>query len=215
MQHKTTGLKEVTVTIQKPFIQKLSDRIVVNVENSIISAGSTALDVLQRSPGVTVSQDDVISLRGKSGVIIKIDGKPGPMTGADLANYLKGLPSSAMDRVDIIANPSAKYEAAGNSGIIDIHMKKDQRLGANGIFTTSYGRSEVSTELRKNGRIPNYDKSEKFLLNARLYKMYKERIQHNAIPNARLLENDRADQDQLFPRAETFKFFEWYFGKET
>jgi hypothetical protein len=74
--------------------------------------------------------------------------------------------------------------------------------------------SEVSAELRRNGRIPNYDKSEKFLLNARLYRTYKERIQQSAIPNARLLENNRADQDQLFPRAETFRFFEWYFQNE-
>jgi iron complex outermembrane receptor protein len=139
MQIKTTALKEVSVVTKKPFIQKLSDRIVVNVENSIISAGSSAMDVLERSPGVTISQDDVISLRGKSGVIIMIDGKPSPMTGTDLANYLKGLPSSAIDHIDIITNPSAKYEAAGNSGIIDIHMKKDQRMGANGTFSTGYG----------------------------------------------------------------------------
>jgi hypothetical protein len=70
---------------------------------------------------------------------------------------------------------------------------------------------EVSTELRRNGRIPDYDKSEKFLLNARLYKTHKEKIQQAAMPNARLLENNRVGQDQLFPRAETFRFFEWYF----
>ena len=128
-------MKEVVVEGKKPFIQKLTDRIVVNVDNSIISAGSSAMDVLERSPGVNIDQNDVISLRGKQGVIIMIDGKPTPMTGTDLANYLKGLPSNAIDRIDIITNPSAKYDAAGNSGIIDIHMKKDQRLGANGTLT--------------------------------------------------------------------------------
>lgn len=136
---KATALKEVVVNTTRPFIQKLSDRIVVNVDNSIISAGSSAMDVLERSPGINIDQNDVISLRGKSGVIIMIDGKPSPMSGSDLANYLKGLPSSAIDRVDIITNPSSKYDAAGNSGIIDIHMKKDQRMGANGTFTTAYG----------------------------------------------------------------------------
>lgn len=129
----------VTVSARKPFIQKLSDRIVVNVENSIVSAGSSAMDVLERSPGVNIDQNDAISLRGKQGVIIMIDGKPTPMSGSDLANYLKGLPSSAIERIDIITNPSAKYDAAGNSGIIDIRMKKDQRLGANGTFTAGYG----------------------------------------------------------------------------
>lgn len=136
---RSTVLKEVAVNATRPFIQKLRDRIVVNVNNSIISAGSSAMDVLERSPGVNVDQNDVISLRGKSGVIVMIDGKPSPMSGADLANYLKGLPSSAIDHVDIITNPSSKYDAAGNSGILDIHMKKDQRMGSNGTFTTGYG----------------------------------------------------------------------------
>lgn len=72
--------------------------------------------------------------------------------------------------------------------------------------------NEVSAELRRNGRISDYDKTEKFLVNARFYKTYKEKIQQTAMPNARLLENNRAGQDQLFPRAETFRFFEWYFG---
>ncbi len=130
---------EVTVTGRKPFIQKLTDRIVVNVENSIVSAGSSALDVLERAPGVTVDQNDAIGLRGRQGVIIMIDGKPTPMTGADLANYLRGLPSNTIERIDIITNPSAKYDAAGNSGIIDIRMKKDQRMGTNGTITMGYG----------------------------------------------------------------------------
>lgn len=139
LQPGATELATVTVNSRKPFIQKLSDRIVVNVENSIVSAGSTAMEVLERSPGVNIDQNDNISLRGRSGVIIMVDGKPTAMTGADLANYLKGLPSSALERIDIITNPSAKYDAAGNSGIIDIRMKKDQRLGLNGTFTAGYG----------------------------------------------------------------------------
>ncbi len=139
LQPSATQLGAVSVTGRKPFIQKLSDRIVVNVENSIVSAGSSAMDVLERSPGVIVDQNDIISLRGRAGVIIMIDGKPTAMGGADLANYLRGLPSAAIERIDIITNPSAKYDAAGNSGIIDIRMKKDQRLGTNGTFTAGYG----------------------------------------------------------------------------
>jgi hypothetical protein len=135
----STEMQGVTVTARKPFIQKLSDRIVVNVENSIVSAGSSAMDVLERSPGVTIDQNDAIALRGRQGVVIFIDGKPTAMSGADLANYLRGLPSNAIERIDIITNPSAKYDAAGNSGIIDIRMKKDQRLGTNGTLTLGYG----------------------------------------------------------------------------
>ena len=139
LQPKAAQLSGVTVTAKKPFIQKLSDRIVVNVENSIVSAGSSAMDVLERAPGVLVDQNDNISLRGRAGVIIMIDGKPTAMAGPDLANYLKGLPSASIERIDIITNPSAKYDASGNSGIIDIRMKKDQRLGTNGTITAGYG----------------------------------------------------------------------------
>lgn len=139
LKTSAAATSEVTVTSRKPFIQRLTDRIVVNVENSIVSAGSSALDVLERSPGVSVDQNDVIGLRGRQGVIIMIDGKPSPMTGADLANYLRGLPSNTIERIDIITNPSAKYDAAGNSGIIDIRMKKDQRMGTNGTVTMGYG----------------------------------------------------------------------------
>ena len=98
------------------------------------------MDVLERSPGVTVDRDDIISLRGRNGVTIMIDGKPTPMSGAELSNYLKGMSASGIDRIDIITNPSAKYDAAGNSGIIDIRLKKDQRLGTNGTFNVSYGK---------------------------------------------------------------------------
>jgi iron complex outermembrane recepter protein len=132
-------MQNVTVSARKPLIQKLNDRIVVNVESSMVNVGSSAIEVLERSPGVTIDQNDNISLRGKAGVIIMIDGKPTPMSGQDLANYLRSLPSSAMERIDIITNPSAKYDAAGNSGIIDIRMKKDHRLGANGTLTAGFG----------------------------------------------------------------------------
>ena len=139
LSRAATQMQGVTVKAQKPFIQKLTDRIVVNVENSIVSSGSTAMDILERSPGVAIDQNESISLRGRSGVIIMIDGKPTPMAGNELGAYLRGLPSSAIERIDLITNPSAKYEAAGNSGIIDIRLKKDQRLGMNGTLNASYG----------------------------------------------------------------------------
>src|SRR2546423_1627875 len=132
LKSKEKTIQGVVVTTKRPFIQKLNDRIVVNVDNSLVSTGNSAFEVLQRSPGVTTDQNDNIALRGKQGVIVMIDGKPTPMTGDDLANYLKNLPASSIDKIDIITNPSSKYDAAGNSGILDIHLKKDQRLGFNG-----------------------------------------------------------------------------------
>jgi len=139
LQKSSGSMQEVVVSAKKPFIQKLADRIVVNVDNSIVNVGSSAFDVLERSPGVLIDANDNISLRGRAGVIIMIDGKITPMTGADLVNMLRGLPSNSIESIHIITNPSAKYDASGNSGIIDIKMKKDQRLGMNGTFTAGYG----------------------------------------------------------------------------
>ena len=124
IKNNNTQLKTVTVAARKPFIQKLSDRIVVNVDNSIISTGSSAMDVLERSPGITIDRDENVNLKGRTGVTFMIDGRLTPMSGTELANYLKSLPAASIDRIDIITNPSAKYDAAGNSGIIDIRLKK-------------------------------------------------------------------------------------------
>jgi iron complex outermembrane recepter protein len=135
----TNALKEVTVAAKKPFIERKTDRTIVNVESSILATGSSALDILERSPGVIVSQNDAISMRGRSGVIVMIDGKPNPMSGADLANFLRTMPSNSIDRIELITNPSAKYDAAGNAGIIDIKMKKDKNLGTNGSWSANYG----------------------------------------------------------------------------
>lgn len=135
-------LAEVTVRAKVPFIERKLDRLVVNVESGIIAAGSSAFDVLQRSPGVVISASDAIGLRGKSGVIIMMDGKPSPLSGSDLVNMLRGLPASAIERVEIITNPSAKYDAAGNAGIIDIRMKKEQRFGTNGSLTLGAGQGK-------------------------------------------------------------------------
>jgi len=139
LQPQAKDIGAVTVTARKPFIQRLSDRTVLNVESSILSAGSSGFELLERAPGVVIDQNDVISLSGKQGVLVMIDGKISPLSGADLANYLRGLPSGSIERIDLITNPSAKYDAAGNAGIIDIRLKKDQRLGTNGTLNTFYG----------------------------------------------------------------------------
>lgn len=132
-------LSEVTIAHKKPFIERQLDKLVVNVENSIASAGSSILEVLERAPGVVVNQETSINLKGKSGVIVMIDGKPSPLSGADLINYLKGIPATNIDRIEIMTNPSARYDAAGNAGIINIRFKKDQRQGLNGSVSLNAG----------------------------------------------------------------------------
>jgi iron complex outermembrane receptor protein len=139
IKSNSNALKEVVVTKEKQFIERKLDKIVINVENSIVSAGNTVLDVLERSPSVMVNQESSINLKGKSGVVVMIDGKPSPLSGTDLIVYLKSVPAANIQTIEIITNPSAKYDAAGNAGIINIKFKKDQKQGFNGSVTLNYG----------------------------------------------------------------------------
>lgn len=139
LQSKPGLLKDVTVTARKPFIQVLSDKTVVNVEAGITNAGATALEVLERSPGVTVDRSGGISLKGKTNVQIMIDGKPAQLSGTDLQNMLSGMSATQIDVIELMDNPSAKYDAAGNAGIINIKTKKNKQVGFNGSVSTAYG----------------------------------------------------------------------------
>jgi outer membrane receptor protein involved in Fe transport len=132
LQPVSKDMSEVTVTAKKPFVETKLDRTIVNVDASPGSAGSTALEILEKSPGVMVNSDGVISLRGKQGVIVMVDGKPTYLSATDLANLLKNMPASALDQIEIMTNPSSKYDASGNSGIINIKTKKGKNNGFNG-----------------------------------------------------------------------------------
>lgn len=142
MKAQPGQLQEVMVQAQKPFIEVAADKIVVNVDNSIVSAGSSVMDVLQRAPGVHVDNNDNIALKGKPGVAIWIDGRPAPMQGADLATVLRAMPAGTVDKIELISNPGARFDAAGSGGIINIRTKKDKRLGLNGTATISYGQGK-------------------------------------------------------------------------
>ena len=132
------ALKEVSVTAKKPLIERKLDRTIVNVDASITSAGSTALEVLEKAPGISVDKDGNISLKGKSGVIIYLDGRPSYLSGPDLANMLRNMTASQLDQIEIMTNPPAKYDAAGNAGVINIKTKKNKQFGYNGSITSGY-----------------------------------------------------------------------------
>ena len=140
----STNLKEVNVTAQKAFVERKVDRTVVNVDALISNAGSTALDVLSKSPGVNVDQNGNITLKGKNGVTIFIDDKPTYLSGNDLENYLKSLPSSSLDQIELMTNPPAKYDAAGNAGIINIKTKKTKIAGFNGGINIGLNQGELT-----------------------------------------------------------------------
>ena len=127
-----TKLSGVDVESKKPLIEVTADKTILNVEGSINATGSNAFELLTKSPGVTLDKDDNISLKGKNGVRIYIDGKPSQMGGKDLADFLRSLNSADMEAIEIISNPSAKYDASGNAGIINLRLKKNKSFGTNG-----------------------------------------------------------------------------------
>lgn len=132
LKRKTDTLKTVEVTAPKPMVEISADKIILHVENSPTTIGENALDLLRKAPGVQVDNNEELSLMGKNGTIIYINGRPSPLRGQDLAAFLKSTPASMLSTVDIIMNPSAKYDAAGNAGIINLQLKKNKNFGANG-----------------------------------------------------------------------------------
>lgn len=144
LTNEVKTLKGIMITAKKPFIERKIDRTIINVDASITNAGTTALEVLEKSPGVSVDKDGNVSLKGKAGVTIMLDGKPSYLSGQELANLLRNMPSTAIEQIEIMTNPSAKYDAAGNSGIINIRTKKNKMSGINGSVTTSVLQSKYT-----------------------------------------------------------------------
>ena len=145
-------LKEVSVTAQKSYIQQKIDRTVVNVGALISNTGANALEVLEKTPGVQVDADGNITFKGKSGVLVMIDDKPTYLSAANLATYLRSLPSSSLDQIELMDNPPAKYDAAGNAGVINIKTKKNTIRGFNAVISADYaqgfyGRTNESINL--------------------------------------------------------------------
>ncbi len=138
LKPQSKDLKEVAVVGRKPLIEQKIDRTVINVEAAVSNVGATALEVLEKSPGISVDKDGNISLKGKPGVQVYIDGKPSYLGGAELVNLLKNMMATQLDQIEIMTNPPAKYDAAGNSGIINIRTKKNKARGFNGSVTAGY-----------------------------------------------------------------------------
>lgn len=129
----------VTVSSKRPLFEQKPGKTIVNVEAAPTNAGLNVMELLEKSPGVSVDNDGNISLKGKAGVLVLIDGKQTYMSGTDLANFLKNMPSNSLDQIEIMTNPPAKYDAAGNSGIINIKTKKSSAVkGMNGSVNLGY-----------------------------------------------------------------------------
>ena len=131
LKESLTTLTNHIVTSKKPFIELKGDKMVLNVESSINNSGINAFELLRKSPGIQVDNNDNISMKGKSGVRVSIDGKMTQFDAKDLSAYLKSINSSEIESVELISNPSSKYEASGSAGIINISLKKNKKYGTN------------------------------------------------------------------------------------
>lgn len=150
-------LDNVTVKARKPFIEQHLDKTVLNVENSIVASGGTALDILEKAPGVVVNlQAEQISLKGRDNVLVMLDGKPTYLATAEVLELLRNTPSNTVETIELITNPSARYDAAGTAGIINIRLKRNQSgqpLNGNLTVGGGYGRfAKYNAALTLNAR---------------------------------------------------------------
>ena len=177
-------LKGVEITAQKRYIEQKPDRTVVNVNALISNNGANALEVLQNTPGVTVDENGTISFKGKSSVLVLIDDKPTYLSAASLASYLRSLPSSALDKIELMDNPPARYDAAGNAGVINIRTKKNTIRGLNGSASLGYAQGFYART------------TENLTMNYRVNKLnFFTNLSYNYNRNYRRLEIDRSYLD--------------------
>ncbi|HIP37562.1 MAG TPA: TonB-dependent receptor [Crocinitomix sp.] len=139
MQEDIDLLNEVVVTAEEVEIETAIDKKVFNVDKQITTKGGTALDALQNVPSITVDVDGNVSLRGSANVTILIDGRPSSLSGAGRQGVLTSIPASSIEKIEIITNPSAKYDPDGMSGIINIILKKNKLRGFNGSVEAGIG----------------------------------------------------------------------------
>ncbi|SFF01363.1 Outer membrane receptor proteins, mostly Fe transport [Chitinophaga sp. CF118] len=157
---KKINLNEVEVKSKRPLIQMEIDKTVVNVGSMISATTSNTLEILEKTPGVLVNNSNGdISLNGRGGVLVLIDGRSTHMSSQDLANYLKTIPGGLLDKIELIDNPPARYDAAGNA-IINIRMKKNKAGGftgslASGISQGKFTRGNHSLNLNYNHKKVN------------------------------------------------------------
>ena len=210
MNTASLNLDAITVTAQKGAIEFTADKMVVNVEKTMPPAGGSAIDVLKNTPSVNVDIDGNVSLRGNQNINIQLDGRP---SGISDAKMLEQLPADMIDKIEIITNPSARYDADGTAGIINIVLKKKEESNFNGLAQVNAGTrdnygSSVSVNYRQN--------------NINLFGSYDNRFMHRGmngyyerntyLPTSSYLHNDV--QNNMRGQSHNLKFgLDYYFSK--
>lgn len=182
LQENSVQLGEVAVTARKQLFEQKIDRLVVNVSNAITAAGGNALEVLEKTPGVTVDrQNESISLAGKDGVQVMINGKLKYLPAASLLQILEGMNADNIEKIEIITTPPSNLDALGNAGYLNIVMKKQEDEGTTGSYSLSagYGRGALASTslniLHKKGKWNLYGEYG-YNLNQRPQRFYFDRV---------------------------------------
>src|SRR5258708_5891460 len=137
---KVVRLDSVTVTGKKPLYEHKQGKLVINVQSSIAGTGNSVLDVLERSPGVVVNrQSATLSLNGRDGVASMIDGKLSYLSGEAALDWLQGMGSGSIEKIELISTPGASLDAEGNGGYVNIILKKSDHYGINGSYSGTLG----------------------------------------------------------------------------
>jgi len=148
LKENAVQLGTVVVAAKKKFIEQTVDKMVVNPEASVTSAGDNVYEILKKVPGVTIDNNENISLKGKQGVMILVDDKPTYVSAEQLTTLLKSMQGKNVDRIEIMENPPARFDAEGNAGIINIKTKHNKAPGFNGSVNAG---TNVSSKARENG----------------------------------------------------------------
>lgn len=214
------NLSGVTVTAAKPLIEKKQDRIIVNVDKMITASAGTAMDVFSKLPGVSVDPEGAIRYNNKSGVLVFIDNRPTYLSGTDLVNLLQNMSANEIESVEIIPNPPARYDAAGNAGILNIKTKKGLKRGTNGTLTLGVSQGERT---RENATLTMNHRNEKWNIFGTFTAL--ERRNKNDQHTDRLFPGNGSAEDQRvnghdhisqYSRSEALKFgADHFLGKKT
>lgn len=187
LNEKSQMLNEVEVRGEKSTTEFKLDKRVFNVGKDLSSTGASALEVLDNVPSITVSIEGQVSLRGNSGVQILINGKPSVLT-SEGGNALGSITAEMIEKVEVITNPSAKYEAEGTAGIINIVIKKDEREGINGSFSLNYGQPKNnSVGLSLNRRTEKFNLFSQIGYGTRNYPREQKNKNDNFLTNTQVL----------------------------
>lgn len=185
-------IADVVITSKKPMIEVKPGKVVFNVEGSINATGSNALELLQKSPGVQVTNDENITMKGRSGVQVYIDGKMTQLDSKALADYLRSINSSDVELIEMIANPGSKHDASGNAGVINIKLKKNKKFGTNGSVELGL---QKGIWYRGNGAVSLNYRNKKVNVFSNVSGMIGNR--ENAVSIYRIQNNTIFDQDAI------------------